>query len=150
MPDLQERLKDPRRFVINLKINLDDLKERLVSAFYNKKQNMFNELRQLELRIEHQSPLIKIKERKVLLKNIQKDLFSNFSFRLTTFKERLHKDSALLESLSPLAVMQRGYSITSNVNTGLIIRQTDDLSVGDDVNVRLARGNFNAKIEKIF
>jgi exodeoxyribonuclease VII large subunit len=147
---LQERLKDPRRFIVNLKINLDDLKERLTAAFYHEKQNLNNKLRQLELRIEHQSPAIKIRERKVFLKNIQKELFSVFSCRLTSLKERLQKDSAVLESLSPLAVLQRGYSITRSVDSGSIVRQTDGLSVGDDVNVRLARGNFNAKIEKIF
>jgi len=147
---LQERLKDPRRFVVNLKISMDDLKERLITAIHYKKQNLQHELRQLDLRLCHQSPVIKIRERKVLLNNIQKDLLNNFPCRLTAMKERLQKDTAVLESLSPLAVLQRGYSITSHIADGAIIRQTDGLKTGDDVNVRLARGNFNAKIEKIF
>jgi exodeoxyribonuclease VII large subunit len=146
---LQERLKDPRRFVVNLKMNLDELKERLVSAFYHEKQNLHNELRQLELRFVHQSPEIKIREKTILLKNIQKDLLHNFSRRLATLKERLRKDSAVLESLSPLSVLQRGYSITRSIASGMIVRQTVDLGVGEDVNIQLARGNFNAKIEKI-
>ncbi len=147
---LKERLKDPRRFVVNLKISVDDLKERLITAVHYKKQILRNEMRQLDLRLCHQSPAIKIRERKILLNNIQKDLLNNFSCRLTAMKERLQKDSAVLESLSPLAVLQRGYSITSLLASGAIIRQTDDLKTGDDVNVRLARGNFNARIEKIF
>jgi exodeoxyribonuclease VII large subunit len=146
---LQERLRDPRRFLINLKINLDDLKERLKLSFCHKKQNLNNELRQLQLRLIHQSPAIKVSERKILLKNMQKDLFNNFSGRLTALKDRLQKDSAVLESLSPLGVLQRGYSITRSVASGMIVRQTVDLSLGDDVNIQLARGNFNAKIEKI-
>jgi hypothetical protein len=32
----------------------------------------------------------------------------------------------------------------------MIVRQADVLSVGNDVNIQLARGNFNAKVEKIF
>jgi len=146
---LQERLKDPRRILINLKINLDDLKERLKLSFYHEKQNLYNELRQLQLRLGHQSPAIKGSERKILLKNMQKDLFNNFSGRLTALKERLQKDSAVLESLSPLGVLQRGYSITRSVASGMIVRQTAELNVGEDVNIQLARGNFNAKIEKI-
>jgi exodeoxyribonuclease VII large subunit len=149
LSSLQERLKDPRCFLINLKINLDDLKERLVSAFNHEKQNLGNELRHLELRLGHQSPAVKIRERKILLNNIQKDLFNNIFCRLTAIKERLLKDSAVLESLSPLAVLQRGYSVTRSVVSGMIVRQTDGLSVGEDVNVRLAKGEFNAKIEKI-
>jgi exodeoxyribonuclease VII large subunit len=146
---LQERLKDPRRFLINLKINLDDLKERLRSSFYHEKQNLNNELQQLQLRLLHQNPARKISERKILLKNIQKDLFNNLSGCLAALKERLLKNSAVLESLNPLGVLQRGYSITRSMESGMIIRQAADLSIEEDVNIQLARGNFNAKIEKI-
>jgi exodeoxyribonuclease VII large subunit len=147
--ELQDRLKDPRRFLINLKINLDDLKERLKLAFYHERQNLYNELGQLQLRLMHQNPAKKVSERKILLNNMQKDLLNNFSGRLTALKERLQKDSAVLQSLSPLGVLQRGYSITRSVASGVIVRQAADLSVGEDVNIQLARGDFNAKIEKI-
>ncbi|MGP8154286.1 MAG: exodeoxyribonuclease VII large subunit [Smithella sp.] len=147
---IQERLKDPRRFLINLKINLDDLKERLGTAFYHEQQNLKNELQQLQLRLLHQNPARKINERKILLKNIQKNLLNNLSSRLAALKERLQKDSAVLESLNPLGVLQRGFSITRSIASGMIVRQAADLNIGEDVNVQLATGNFNAKIEKIF
>lgn len=147
---LQERLKDPRRFVMNLKINLDDLKERLFNAVNFKKQHLRNTFDRLLLRFEHRSPAFKIMEGNVSLKNMQKDLIRGFSRRLTAFKERLQKDAAVLESLSPLNVLQRGYSITRRIADGAVIRQTDALKLGDNVNVRLAKGNFNAKIEEIF
>jgi len=148
--ELRDRLKVPRRFIVNLKIRLDDLKERLTSTFCHERQILGREIRQLELRLKHRSPVIKIQEKKVFLKNIQKDLLNNYLSRLTACKERLQKDSAILESLSPLAVLQRGYSITRSIASGQIVRQADGLKIGEDVNVRLARGNFNAKIEKIF
>jgi exodeoxyribonuclease VII large subunit len=147
---LQERLKDPRRFLINLQIHLDDLRERLRAALHHKKQNLYNDLGQLELRLRHQSPAKQISEKKILLKNIQKDIFNIFSYRLAVLRERFQKDSAVLESLSPLGVLQRGYSITRSMGNGMIVRQAADLNMGDDVNVQLARGNFNAKIKKIF
>jgi exodeoxyribonuclease VII large subunit len=146
---LQERLKDPRRFLINLQIRLDDIRERLGAALRHKKQNQYNDLRQLELRLLHQNPARQINEKKILLKNIQKDIFNSFSYHLTALKEKLQKNSAILESLSPLSVLQRGYSITRSMASGMIVRQAADLSVGEDVNIQLAEGNFNAKIEKI-
>jgi exodeoxyribonuclease VII large subunit len=69
---------------------------------------------------------------------------------LAALKEKLQKNSAILESLSPLGVLQRGYSITRSMGSGMIVRQAADLNIGEDVNIQLARGNFNAKIEKIF
>ncbi|MCX5848621.1 MAG: exodeoxyribonuclease VII large subunit [Deltaproteobacteria bacterium] len=146
---LQERLKDPRRFLVNLQINLDYLRERLRAALHHKKQNLYSDLRQLDLRLRHQSPIMQINERKILLNNVQKSMFVNFTYRLAALKERLQRDSAVLESLSPLGVLQRGYSITRSVASGIIVRQAVDLSIGEDVNIQLARGNFNAKIEKI-
>jgi exodeoxyribonuclease VII large subunit len=147
---LQERLKDPRRFLINLQIHLDDLRERLGAALHHKKQNLYGDLWQLELRLRHQSPARQINEKKILLKNIQKNIFKNISYHLAALKERLQKDSSILESLSPLGVLQRGYSITRSIGSGMIVRQADVLSIGEDVNIQLAKGNFNAKIEKIF
>jgi len=149
LADLQARLRDPRRYILNLKMNVDDLRERLASAFHHEKQNRMNQLRHLELRFAHQSPRIRIKERKITLKNMQKDLLNHFSCRLKSVKERLQKNSAVLDSLSPLGVLQRGYSITRSLPDGAIVRETDALSIGEDVNVQLAKGNFNAKIEKI-
>jgi exodeoxyribonuclease VII large subunit len=147
--ELQGRLKDPRRFIINLQIQLDYLRERLRAALYQKKQNLCSELRQLDLRMQHQSPASQIYEKKILLKNIQENMMKSFSYRLAALRDQLRKNSAVLESLSPLAVLQRGYSITRSTASGMIVRQAEALSIGADVNVQLAKGNFKAKIEKI-
>lgn len=147
---LQERIKDPRRFIINLQMNLDDLKDRLISAWDHRKKNLDHQITQLKLRLQHRSPARQIQEKKILLKNIRRELSADFSSRLTVLKEKLYRNAALLESLSPLAVLQRGYSITRSIPGDAVIRQTDNLNEGDQVNVLLAKGNFNAKIEKIF
>jgi exodeoxyribonuclease VII large subunit len=147
--EFQARLKDPRRFIINLQIQLDYLRERLRTALYQKKQGIYNDLRQLNLRMQHQNPARQIYEKKILLKNVQENMVKSFSYRLAALRELLRKNSAVLESLSPLAVLQRGYSITRSMASGMIVRQAEALSIGADVNVQLAKGNFNAKIEKI-
>jgi exodeoxyribonuclease VII large subunit len=147
--EFQARLKDPRRFIINLQIQLDYLRERLRTALYQKKQDLYNDLRQLNLRMQYQNPARQIYEKKILLKNVQENMVKSFSYRLAALRELLRKNSAVLESLSPLAVLQRGYSITRSMASGMIVRQADALSIGADVNVQLAKGNFNAKIEKI-
>jgi exodeoxyribonuclease VII large subunit len=146
---LQERFKDPRRLLIDLHIHLDELKERLRVTFYHEKQGLYNNLRQMELRLSHRSPARQIEEKKMLLKNIQKDIYSHFFNSLTALKESLLKNSAVLESLSPLRVLQRGYSITRSLASGLIVRQADALSVGENVNIQLARGNVHARVKKI-
>ncbi|KUG23918.1 exodeoxyribonuclease vii large subunit [hydrocarbon metagenome] len=147
--ELQRRLKDPRRFMVNLQIQLDYLRERMKAAVYQKQHYLYNNLRELDLRIRHQSPARQINEKRLLVKNARDNMIKSFSYRMTAFNERLRKNSAVLQSLSPLVVLQRGYSITRSVVSGAIIRQADVLNVGEDVIVQLAKGSFYAKVEKI-
>jgi exodeoxyribonuclease VII large subunit len=135
--------------MINLQIQLDYLRERLKAALYQKQHYLYNNLRELDLRIRHQSPAMQINEKELLLKNFRDNMIRSFSYRLTALNERLRKNSAVLQSLSPLVVLQRGYSITRSVVSGITIRQADVLNVGEEVNVQLAKGSFYAKVEKI-
>lgn len=150
LADLKERIKDPRRYLVHVKMNLDDLQERLLRGFNNRRQRLFQDLRHVRLRLVHQNPRRRVHQQKERVTGMQKDLIHHFSARMGALKERLLTHSAVLESLSPLAVLQRGYSITRSVRSGEILRRADDARLGEDVNIRLATGRLNAKIEKIF
>jgi exodeoxyribonuclease VII large subunit len=73
-----------------------------------------------------------------------------FSGYLTLLNERLRKNTALLESLSPLSVLRRGYSITRKRDENTVIRRAEALAVGENVNIKLAQGSIDAKVQKIF
>jgi len=54
-----------------------------------------------------------------------------------------------LEGLNPKSVLQRGYSITTNKKTGLLVRKLEDVTIGDLVIIELANENFiESKITK--
>jgi exodeoxyribonuclease VII large subunit len=57
---------------------------------------------------------------------------------------------ALLSSLSPLAVLGRGYSITRRRPDGLILRRAGETAPGQEIDIRLAAGNLNAIIIETF
>ena len=63
-------------------------------------------------------------------------------------KERsnLERIVARAEALSPLAVLERGYSITFNKETGLVIRTPEDVELGSQLRVRLAKGSLDAEV----
>lgn len=64
---------------------------------------------------------------------------------------RRHLDAATshLESLSPLGVLGRGYSLTQRLNDGLLIRDASQLSPGDLVTSRFAKGQATSRVETI-
>lgn len=58
---------------------------------------------------------------------------------------RLHMTMAKLDALSPLSVLDRGYSITQNA-AGRILRDPADTKIGEKLNIRLARGKLEAEV----
>lgn len=54
-----------------------------------------------------------------------------------------------LEALSPLAILNRGYSITTKMPSGLLVKDVSELKTGDSVETRLGKGKFESKISKI-
>lgn len=60
-------------------------------------------------------------------------------------RERLGLAAASLDALSPLGVLQRGYAIAQDAS-GKLVRDAAAVNVGDEVNVRLAKGKLNTRV----
>lgn len=74
-----------------------------------------------------------------------------YSIQQRTLQEerlRLRENASKLQSLSPLSVLARGYSVTSDA-TGKIVKSKTQLSVGDDVEIRLADGKARCSVKEI-
>ena len=54
-----------------------------------------------------------------------------------------------LESLSPLAVLGRGYSLTTRLADGRLVRAASQVAVGDRLHTRLGQGSVTSRIEVI-
>ncbi len=66
---------------------------------------------------------------------------------LDTARRRLEATAGRLESLSPLAVLGRGYSVTQRESDGLIVRDASVLAAGDLLRTRFARGEAMSRVE---
>ena len=54
-----------------------------------------------------------------------------------------------LETLSPLAILNRGYSITAKIPEGIIVNDAKILAKGDMVETKLGSGKFKSRVEDI-
>ena len=61
--------------------------------------------------------------------------------------QRIDSFSAQLESLSPLAVLARGYSVTTRAADGQVIRSAADLRAGEQIVSRFDQGEAVSRIE---
>ena len=62
---------------------------------------------------------------------------------------RLGAAIARLESLSPLAVLARGYAVCWNGDRTQIVRDASTLSVGDPVTVTVQRGELACEVKDV-
>jgi exodeoxyribonuclease VII large subunit len=89
----------------------------------------------------------KLREKQQRLDDFSVDLQRRFLDRLNYFKERLAHESSRLGALSPLAVLDRGYSITHKVPDESIVKSAGVLEIGDLVRITLAQGKANCRVE---
>ena len=68
---------------------------------------------------------------------------------LTTSRHRADNLAAQLESLSPLQVLARGYSLTQREADGTVIRDVAALQVGDRLVTRFAKGQATSRVEEV-
>jgi exodeoxyribonuclease VII large subunit len=67
----------------------------------------------------------------------------------TRARDRLAAAAGRLESLSPLAVLGRGYSVTQHSATGRIVTDASTLTIGDELTTRLAHGVVASQVMEI-
>ena len=61
---------------------------------------------------------------------------------------RLHTCAARLDSLSPLAVLGRGYAVVWDESRTHVIRKASDVRRGDAVRVTLSEGELKCEVVK--
>jgi exodeoxyribonuclease VII large subunit len=59
----------------------------------------------------------------------------------------LSRYAGQLDSLSPLAVLGRGYGLVTRARDGAIVRRADEVEIGETVDIRLAHGGLVAQVE---
>jgi exodeoxyribonuclease VII large subunit len=69
--------------------------------------------------------------------------------RLDSARNALQAKAGRLESLSPLAVLARGYSVTTRESDRQIVRDADSLSPGERVRSRFAQGQAISRVEEV-
>ena len=66
--------------------------------------------------------------------------------RLSESEHQIKEMAARLESINPLSVLARGYSLTSD-SEGKLLTDTKTIDVGDNIKTRLANGTIVSEVQ---
>lgn len=95
--------------------------------------------------LNKQAPLHKIDLNQQHLNHLKERLKQQILRNLENKKDQLATQSALLNSVSPLNTLSRGYSVVFDGQKN-IIANSKNVTIGDDISIRLAKGEIACKV----
>lgn len=93
-------------------------------------------------------PSRRLRENQMRLDELSLSLWRRFQDSVNRFKDHLNHAAGRLGGLSPLAVLERGYSIVHKMPERLIVKDSSSLRVGDPLRITFARGNSLCRVEE--
>ncbi len=145
--DLAQRLRDPRRRVADHRLLLDDLHGRLVASVGQTAARARDRLLHQKELLLRQEPRAKAEAARKEMEGWAERLQRSMTALLQTARRSLGEQMGLLDSLSPLNVLARGYSITRRIPTDEIVRDAGALRGGDRLRITFQRGEATCRVE---
>lgn len=96
------------------------------------------------------NPILTIKEGLATVPQFSKRLEGQMGVILAQHRHRIHATLAQLNTLSPLAILERGYSILQTVPAGQILHRAGDVEAGQELEAQLARGRLSCRVTRVF
>ena len=102
-------------------------------------------LHNLELKIQNNSPMSIVVNKRIRFDNIVNTLNMNILRVLENKKNMFEKNVTRLELLNPLKILSRGYSVTKKEDK--MVKSKKDLKKGDNIEIIFSDGSRNAVIQ---
>jgi len=87
-----------------------------------------------------------LQPRLIRLDDAKEELITAVSDKCATIRKKIELSAAVLETASPLAVMERGFSVVTN-SSGKVIKSSDNVKSGDKIFIRPLKGKIDAVVE---
>ena len=140
-----KRLVDPKKKLQDYAFRNDELLTRLENAVKSNIANIRKDVQLLEKKLV--SPVEVIFRLKSKIEKSDMRLSKAMQFKLNNLMSQVTRNMGKLDSLSPLAVVDRGYSIATAKNK--VLKSIQDIKTGEVVDIRLADGHFSAEVKSI-
>ena len=144
---ISKRLMDPRRKIEDLRLRIDDLYLRLNRTFAFRIQRDRENLAFRADRLRANNP-------QFLMLNFKKQLEQNYNNLIKSFlilnnlkQIRIRELTAKLETLSPVAILTRGYSITRTIPDAKVVKNPQTVALNQDLEVMVAKGRLICRVK---
>ena len=141
-------LTDPARALRDVYRRLDDLQGRLRLGLRASQRHITHRVALATGALRSRSPLSRIAAASALLSQLRVRLASSAAHNAKTSRARFAEAVGRLESLSPLGVLARSYSVT-RLPSGEVVRSATQVGVGDALEILLHQGALGARVTEV-
>jgi exodeoxyribonuclease VII large subunit len=132
-----------------IRADLDNLRQRLTNALQAKAGRARMQLESLANRRAFTHPAERLHAQEQRLDELAERAVRALKNRLATARNRANSMASQLEALSPLSVVQRGYTLTFAEGQRTPLRAAAELHVGERIETYLAAGRVTSRIEAV-
>ncbi|MBU2514501.1 exodeoxyribonuclease VII large subunit [bacterium] len=145
---LSKRLRSPKAVIQTYMMKIDDLNQRLSQTFENRLSLFSSKVDSLSHRLRLLSPLSQIGNYRQQLSELSSLLETRVKYICTQKRNKAVELTHVLDSVSPLATMTRGYSFVTQPS-GRVVSEISQVKMNANLIVNLKDGKLETRVEKI-
>lgn len=149
MASLQKSLAAFSSTITHNLLVVDSAETNLIHALETNFSKKRGQVEKLIHKLEKQNPIQRLDYQKKIVAKATTQLTAMMQVHLHRKEAELKRNALLLDAVSPLTVLGRGYSIVKSEKTGAVIRDSKQVQTGEDLEVKLHKGSLGCKVKDI-
>jgi len=145
---LSARLVHPSRKIVDWRLRIDDLLARAQRACVGFLEHTKNRIRFASISLVRHGPRATLNELGNHLERSQQRLRFAATNVVDSRKSAFQVVAGKLHALNPLAVLERGFSVTRTLPSLAIVKDVVQVRVGEQVAVKVAKGEMVCRVER--
>jgi exodeoxyribonuclease VII large subunit len=148
LEELTNRLVHPKKRIQDLRLRLDDITDRMIRSIFSLLHQKQDRLVWRKKSLMTNNPLQLVANNKEILYQNINILFKLIQLTILQHRSTLREYVAQLYTLSPMAVLKRGYSITRTIPRADTVRDPDTVFIEQELEIILEKGILICRVER--
>ena len=143
---ISSRIIHPRRKLQDMRMRLDDYSIRLLSSINRALTHRSEGLAFHHNMLMHVSPAKTVASMQEQIISLQKASITQINHLVREGQAAISKNISMLDALNPMAILQRGYSITRTLPDRSVVRSANQAAIDQHLEILLGRGQLTVTV----
>ncbi len=145
---LSSRIIHPQRRLQDMRMRLDDFSMRLLALAKDSVARRKERVAFCHQMLMHVSPATAVASMQAWVNTCQSELVRHMRRFIRDGQSAISSQAAMLDALNPMAILQRGYSITRTLPARSIVRNPTMVTIDQQLEILLGRGRLTVTVSR--